>query len=263
MIGSGNGNFGFDMGALLGNMMNNGRNNGGFGNDGGIWAIILIIALCGGFNNGNGGIFGNGGSSETTAALDASLQRGFDTQSIISKLDGLSNGVCSLGYDQLNQMNGLSNTVRQTGTDLSQSIQNLMVTLMQQGFAQSTQVQQCCCNIENLLQQANYNRQADTCEITTAIKDAVREITANDNANYRQLHDENVAIQMQGKDAQIAELTAKLNRCDNRADNADQTQQLMNFIKTLPMLAAFFNNGNNCNTCCNGNRNWNFMGFTG
>lgn len=269
MIGSG-GNFGFDMGALLGNMMNSGnRNNGGWGNDGGIWAIILIIALCGGFNNNGGGLFGNGsGSNGTTAALDASLQRGFDNQSVINKLNGLENGICSLGYDQLNQMNNISNTVTQTGTQLQTSLQNLMVALMQQGFTQSTQMQQCCCNLENLLQQANYNRQADTCAITTAINQAAQSIMQNDNCNYRQLHDEQVAMQMQAKDDRIAQLTSALNRCDNRADNAEQTQQIMNFlnpptVRAIPGTPPFWGWGgwNTGGQCCNGNGN--FFGFAG
>lgn len=271
MIGSGSGNFGFDMGALLGNMMGNNGNNG-WGNDGGgLWAIILIIALCGGFGRNGGGIFGNGGgSSETTAALDASLQRGFDTQGIISKLDGINNGICSLGYDQLSQMNGISNTVRDTGNSLQQSLQNLMVALMQQGFAQSTQAQQCCCNIENLLQQANYNRQADTCAITTAIQQAAQSIMQNDNCNYRSLHDEQVAAQMAAKDDRIAQLTSALNRCDNRADNAEQTAQIMNFlnpptVRAIPGGMPFFGpwmswgwGGNQCGCGSNGN----FFGFS-
>lgn len=272
MIGSGGGNFGFDMGALLGNMMS-GNNNNGWGGDSGIWAIILIIALCGGFGN-DGGLFGNrggGSSSANTAALDASLQRGFDTQSIISKLDGINNGICSLGYDQLNQMNNISNTVTQTGNQLQTSLQNLMVALMQQGFAQSTQAQQCCCNIENLLQQANYNRQADTCAITTAIQQAAQAIMQNDNCNYRSLHDEQVAAQLQAKDDRIAQLTSALNRCDNRADNAEQTAQIMNFlnpptVRAIPGSMPFWGPwigwgwGNSNNQCCNNGGN--FFGFS-
>lgn len=276
MIGNGGGNFGFDMGALLGNMMNNGRGNGDFGGDG-IWAIILIIALCGGFNNGNGGLFGNGGSNGTTAAIDASLQRGFDNQSVINKLNGLENGVCDLGYAQLGQANGITEAVRSTGNDLQQTLQTLLVSLMQQGFAQSTQAQQCCCTIENLLQRANYDRQADTCAITTAIKDMGQAIMQNDNANARQLHDEQVAIQMQAKDDRIAQLTAALTRCDNRSDNAEQTAQILGqlmallnppTVRAIPANSGFgwwgsWGNGNNCNTCntcCNGN-NGNFYGF--
>ena len=271
MIGNG-GNFGFDMGALLGNMMSR-NNDGGFGNDGGIWAIILIIALCGGFGNGNGGgLFGNrgGNSAETTALLDASLQRGFDNQGVTNKLNALENGLCNLGYEQLVQTNNVSNSVNQTGNAIQQSLQNLMVALMQQGFAQSTQVQQCCCNLENLLQEANYNRQSDTCAITTAIQQAAQAIMQNDNANARQLHDEQIAIQMQAKDDRIADLTAKLTRCDNRSDNADQTNQILSQIMALlnpPTVRAVPANanfgwwapwGNGNNGCCN---NGNFFGF--
>lgn len=270
MIGNGGGNFGFDMGALLGNMMNS-RNNDGFGNDGGIWAIILIIALCGGFNNGNGGLFGNGGgSANTTAAIDASLQRGFDNQAVVSKLDSLGDGLCNLGYANLGQTNDVTGAITASSNALQQALQNLMIALMQQGFAQSTQFQQCCCNIENLLQQANYNRQSDTCAITNAIKDMGQAIMQNDNANARQLHDEQVAIQMQAKDDRIAQLTAALNRCDNRADNSEQTQQILGqlmallnppTVRAIPANSSFgwgsWNTG--CNTCCNGNGN--FYGF--
>lgn len=273
MIGSG-GNFGFDMGALLGNMMGGGNRGGdGWGDGAGLWAIILIIALCGGFRNG-GGLFGGGSNSgDTTAALDASLQRGFDTQSIISKLDGINSGICSLGYDQLNQMNGINTTVTTVGTQLQASLQNLMVALMQQGFAQSTQAQQCCCNIENLLQQANYNRQADTCAITTAISQAAQSIMQNDNANYRQLHDEQVALQLQGKDTQIAQLTAALNKCDSQAIAANAVQSAVAQLKAPtpepayivpnPNAAyfpfAFGNWGWNNGCGCSGN----FFGFNG
>ncbi|MDE7431730.1 MAG: hypothetical protein K2N34_07445 [Lachnospiraceae bacterium] len=277
MIGNGGGNFGFDMGALLGNMMG-ARNGNGFGGDSSIWAIILIIALCGGFGNGDGnGLFGNrgGGTSAGTAAVEASLQRGFDNQSVINKLNGLENGVCNLGYAQLGQTNDITNTVTTTGNDIIQSLQTLMVTLMQQGFAQSTQAKDCCCKIENLLQEANYNRRSDTCDITNAIKDMAQAIMQNDNANYRQLHDENIAIQMQAKDDRIADLTARLTRCDNRSDNAEQTAQILGqlmallnppTVRAIPVNSGFGwygswgNNCNNGNTCCNGN-NGNFFGF--
>lgn len=40
-------------------------------------------------NNGFGGFGGNGGGYVATAATQADIQRGFDTQSIIGKLDGI------------------------------------------------------------------------------------------------------------------------------------------------------------------------------
>lgn len=251
MVGSGMNGFGFDMGALLGNMM--GQNNGGFGNGGdGWWALIIILALCGGFGDGNG-ILGNrnGGTSSTTAVIDASLQRGFDNQTVINKLNGIENGICSLGYDQLNQMNNLGQTVTSTGWQIQNAIQNQSIAQMQQAFNAQTQLQNCCCNIENLLQQANYNRQADTCAITTAINQMGQAIIQNDNANYRQLHDEQIAIQMQAKDDRIAQLTAALNRCDNRADNAAQTAEILANLNPTPRPAYLVQNPNGCITSFN------------
>lgn len=256
MLGGNAGNFGIDLGALLGNALSNG-NNGDFGGNGAWWIIVILFALWG--RNGNGLLGGdNGTNSQTIPATAGDLQRGFDTQTVVNKLNGLENGICNLGYDQLSQMNGLTNTVTQTGWGIQQSLQNLMVALMQQGFNQSSQTKDCCCTVENLLQQANYNRQADTCTITNAINQMAQSIIANDNANYRQLHEENVQLQMQNKDAQIAALTQQLNRCydDNTANSV--VARLTNVINP-PVTPAYIvqnPNGCNCNNsngCCNNN----------
>lgn len=242
------------------------RNNGdGFGGGDGWWALIIILALFGGFGENGGGLLGNrGGSSSTTAAIDASLQRGFDTQTIISKLDGINSGICNLGYDQLAQMNTINQNVSTTGYGITNAIGQATVANMQQGNALSTQLAQCCCNIENLLAEANYNRATDTCAITTAINQAAQNIMMNCNNNYRQLHDEQVALQMQGKDAQIAQLTAALNKCDTQAiANAAVQSAVCQLKAPTPEPAYIVPNPNavyvNTNGCCNNNGN--FVGF--
>lgn len=258
MFSGGNGINLADIAAVVGN-----RNNGGFGNGDGLWALIIILALFG-WGDG-GGLFGGnrGGSSATTTAIDASLQRGFDTQSIINKLDGINNGICSLGYDQLAQMNTINQNVSTTGYAITNAIGQASVANMQQGNSLSTQIQTCCCNLENLLAQANYNRATDTCTITTAIKDAVTAITQNCNNNYRQLYDQQVALQMQGKDAQIAQLTAALNKCDSQAIAANAVQSAVAQLKTpapepayiVPNPNTVYVMGSNCGWnnggCCN------------
>lgn len=254
MLGGNSGAFGLDLGALLGNALSRGGNgNGDFGGNNAWWIIVILFALWG--RNGNG-FLGNGDGGTNTQTIPATagdLQRGFDNQTVVNKLNGLENGLCSLGYDQLSQMNGLTNTVTQTGWNLQQTLQTLMTTLMQQGFNQSSQTKDCCCAIENLLQQANYNRQADTCTITTAIDRMAQSIIANDNANYRQLHDENVQLQLQNKDAQIANLTQQLNRCydDNTANSV--VARLSNVINPPVTPAYIVQNPNGCN--CNNNNN--------
>lgn len=255
-----NGNGGFSLADIAAAT----RNNDGFGGDG-WWAIIILLFLCGGFGENGGGLLNRGNSNSTTAAIDASLQRGFDTQSIISKLDGINNGICSLGYDQLAQMNNINQNVSQTGYNVQNSIQQLAIAQMQQAFNAQTQLQNCCCNIENLLAEANYNRATDTCAITTAINQAAQNIMMNCNNNYRQMHDEQVALQMQGKDAEIARLTAALNRCDLQTSQLAQTQSIVSQLKAptpepayiVPNPNAVYYNGNwGWNNGCCGN-NWN------
>lgn len=91
------------------------RNSGdGFGDGNGWWVLIILFALFGwgGYGYGNGRGNGGQGASDFT---DSAIQRGFDNQSVMNKLNGLENGLCSLGYDQLAQMNGINTNIMQTG----------------------------------------------------------------------------------------------------------------------------------------------------
>lgn len=64
------------------------RNGGAWGDGGGWWARIILFALFGWGGNGFG-FGGNGGSR--VGFTDAAIQRGFDNQAVISKLDGTIN----------------------------------------------------------------------------------------------------------------------------------------------------------------------------
>ena len=110
----------------------------GFGNGSGFDDIIAlaIIAMIFGWNN--GGIFGGGNSSGAAtnyvlssdfATIQRQLSDGFGATE--SKLDSISNGICSLGYDQLNQMNGISTNI------------------MTVGNAIQTQLADCCCKTQS------------------------------------------------------------------------------------------------------------------
>lgn len=130
-------------------------NNGMFGGDG-WWAIIIILALFGGFGRGSFGGFG-GGYGEAVAT-NGDIQRGFDTSNIVGKLDRLGDGICSLGYDQLSQMNTINQNVSQQGFNLSSAIAQL-------GY----QNQNCCCETQRAIDGVNFNAAQNTCAITNAI----------------------------------------------------------------------------------------------
>lgn len=109
-------------GVLLGQNSNNGYNNG-FGAYGAEWLwIIVLFALFGWGGNGFGGFGGNG----ARYATQGDVQRGFDTSTIVSKLDGISNGLCD-GFYAVNTslLNGFNGTERAI-CDLGYNLQSCL-----------------------------------------------------------------------------------------------------------------------------------------
>lgn len=250
---NGNNGFGFDLGALLGNMA--GNNNGNSWGEG-LWAVIILAVLFGWGGYGGGGIFGGGRGQSGTSTVDATVQRGFDTQTIVSKLDGISNGICSLGYDQLNQMNNLSTTFMQANN--ASTIANLQST-----NALQSQIQGCCCNLESLLCDIRNQNAADTCTITTAIDRVGDRIVANDNANFRALYDQQVALQMDALRQKNADLQARLTACDTQNMITAGSNYVVNSLNppARPAYIVQNPNGCQCNTGWNG-WGWNY-GYNG
>lgn len=193
--------------------------NDGFAGGNGWWVLIILLALFGGW--GNGAYGGNGANANYVLSSDfATLQRQIDTATADLKgaTTSIANGLSSLGYDQLSQMNGINN-----------NISNL-------GF----QLQQCCCDNRAEIAQVRYDMATGNCAITNAINQAAQQIMQNDNANYRQLHDENVAAAMAAKDTQIADMAAQIQALTWNASQQEQTAYLLNELKKC----------NCCSSCC-------------
>lgn len=122
-------------------------NNGGFFGNDGFWAgIIGLIAVAAIFGGNGGGLFGGGNRS-----VDSAVQRGFDTNGIMNKLEGINSGLCD-GFYAMNtgMLNGFSG-VQQT---LCQGFSGVNTALMQQGYETrnaingvSAQLASCCCDL--------------------------------------------------------------------------------------------------------------------
>lgn len=225
-----------DVAAVTGNRDNNGL--GGWGE--GIWLFFIIALLFGWGRNGFGGWGGNGGGDScccSTPATCADLQRGFDNQSVTNKLNGLENGLSSLGYDQLAQMNTINNNISTTGFGIQQAITNMGIANMQDTNALSRQLADWCCENRQAIAQVRYDMATDACSITTAISNAARDITDNQNANYRALHDEIVANRMEDKNAQIAELQSQVQALNLAQSQANQNTYLINTLRPCPQPA--------------------------
>lgn len=219
------------------------NDNNGFGGNNGWWILIILFAIFGGWgNNGygrNGG--GSGAYDNYVLASDfATLQRQIDSASstIENKLDSVNNGICSLGYDQLGQMNGINQNIFQSTNTLQ------------------SQLADCCCQNREAIAQVRYDMATDTCAIKTAIDQASQNIIANDNNNYRSLHDELVAYQMSMKDEKIAQLASQVQALNLAASQASQNAYIVNQLRPAPVPAyqvpnpynAYYSTG--CNSCC-------------
>lgn len=202
-----------------------GNRNDGWGGGNGWWVLIILFALFGWGGNGYGN--NRGGSAPATTT---DLQSGFDTQSILNKLNGINNGLCdgfyAMNTSLLQGFNGQQATTMQANYETQTAINGL-----------SAQLANCCC--ENRQGQADikYAMATDTCAITTAVSNAARDITDNANANYRQLHDEIISMRMEDKDAQIADLTRQLGQKDLAASQCAQNAYLISQLRPAPVPA--------------------------
>lgn len=150
--------------------------SGGGYNNGSMWggdwmAFIVLFLLFGMFGWGGFGGFGGfgGGGAAQGYATQADIQRGFDNQGVMNKLNGIEQGICSLGYDQLNQMNGINTNILQTGFGIQQAINQGTVANMQNTNAIQAQLSDCCCGTQRQIERGfcdtNYNLATNTSNI--------------------------------------------------------------------------------------------------
>lgn len=248
------------------------RNNDGDGLGGGNgwWVLIILFALFGGWGN-NGYGRNNGGNGESTTIVmppmmggygmgsgfgftDAAVQRGFDNQTVLTKLEGIQNGLSSLGYDQLAQMNGLGTTVMQTGFGLQKAIN-------ENGNGLSRQLSDCCCDLRSAIKDIMYGMATDTCALKTEIHQTGDAILNSQQWGFNTLNqtikDGFAEMQRQNDQRYIAELERKLNTCDRNSELQSIASYIVNQVRPTPTPSWNVPNpwaGCGCNTgCCDRN----------
>lgn len=194
---------------------------GGFGM-GGWEGIIGLIVLAGIFGGGFGGFGGNNGG----------WQQGFNTQNILSKLDGITNGISDATYALNNSLNGIN-------MNLSNALCSTTYELAGKIDANRFAAQQCCCETQRAIDAVNYNNAKNTCDIVNAIH-------AEGNAT-RDLITQNKIESLQTK---IAELTACNQSKDLAISQANQNAYLINKLNPAPVPAYTVQNPNCCSKQC-------------
>lgn len=236
-----------------------GNNSGNNWNDGSwLWFLIVVFAIFGGWGNGFGGFGG------TNGGVGSEIQRGFDNQAVVSKLDGISNGLCDGFYAMNNSMltgfNGINTNIMQTGYGIQQAVNADTVANMQNTNALQSQLANCCCETREAIQGVNYNMATNTCALQNTMNNNTRDIIDSQNAGFRSILD----YLCQDK---IATLTAENNDLRRAASQdrqnalltstmAAQTNQIINAVNPAPIPAYTVPNPNayygcGCNTGCN------------
>ena len=246
-----------DIAAVTGN----GRNNDGMWGGDGWWAIIIFAMIFGWGGFGGNGWGNNGGGALQGYATQADLQRGFDTQSIIGKLDGISNGLCDGFYAQnttlMNGLHGVDNAICNLGYQTQQGFNNTNVALMQGQNALQSQLASCCCDTQRAIDGVNYNMATNTCTLQNTMNSNTRDIIDSQNAGTRAILDylcqEKIStLQAENNDLRRAASQDRQSALLTTAMSA-QTQQIINAVNPAPIPSYQVPNPNvyyGCNTGC-------------
>ena len=204
-----------------------GNGNGMFGNDSWIGLIIILALLSGNFGGFGGFGGGNGGVANE-------VQRGFDNQSVLNKLNGLENGLCDGFYSQNTTMLQGFNGLQQTAMNGFHGVDNAICTLgyqNQQGFnSLAHQMSDCCCTTQRAIDGVNYNLATQSCDTRNTIQNATRDIIDNQNCNTRSILDFLV-------NDKLATLQAENQNLKLQASQAAQNAYLLNELKPCPTPA--------------------------
>ena len=219
-------------------------NNGGMWGSDGIWAILLLALLGGGFGYGRGGFGGGIGGGTYSEALGYELGKvattndvasGFNNSAVLSSLNDIKLTQAS-NLNFINQGFAGLNTQIQTGFA---GVDNAICTLgyqNQQGFnTLAHQLSDCCCTTQRAIDSVNYNNAKNTCDIITAI-----------NAGNQRI------IDMYTND-KIDTLNRKLSVAEGQISQYAQTNAIVSALKQpCPIPAYTVPNPNCCYNQCSG-----------
>lgn len=137
--------------------------NGGLGGCNGLEGLIYLAVIAAMFGGGFGG-FGFGGNG-TGAALNADMQRGFDTQNIQAQtrdiLGAVNAGTAQTVAASTQNAQNAINAIKDGNANIIREFGNVETALA----ALSGKQQECCCNTLRAIDSVNYNAAVNTAAI--------------------------------------------------------------------------------------------------
>lgn len=206
-----------------------GNNGGMFGNDSDLLALIILFALFGGNGFGFGGFGGNGGYSE--------VQRGFDQNAVINKLDGLTYGLSDSTY-------ALNNSI-------TNGFSGVQSTLCQGFNGLSREVDDCCCKTQGAIQDVRYDLASQACDTRNLIQSTTRDIIDSQNSSTRAIldfltTDKIASLQAENQSLKLAASQSNQNAVLMAAMDANKAEILRRTGNECPIPAYVVPNPNCC-----------------
>jgi hypothetical protein len=175
-----------DSGLSAGDVLALAKDNEGFLEGNGIIILILFFLIFGFSGNG----FGNNNATISGYVTQGDIVNGFNFNDLQNQVRGIQNGLCQVGYENLQNAFAIQSQLAQNGFNM----------------------QSCCCETNRNIDNVNFQNCQNTTEITNAIHCEGEQTRALITANVMQeLRDQVTAYQNQlSNNTQTATLLAQL-----------------------------------------------------
>lgn len=148
-----------DIAALMGN-----HNADGLWGGNGLFILVLFFLIFGM----NGGAWGNGWNNTNGALTRSDMFDGFNNQTVVRKLDGITQGLCDGFYAQ--------------NTTMLQGFNKIGSQIAENRFA----AQQCCCETNRNIDAVRFDNEKCCCRLENLIHDEAEKTRALINTNTMQ-----------------------------------------------------------------------------
>lgn len=258
----------------------NGNNNSW--DNGGAWWLIVLFLFC--FMGWGGNAWNNSGQAApyvANAITQGDMQSGFDHAAVVNSLNGINasvnNGFANAEVSRCNTQANVLQTLNANQANTLQSMNanqtNLIQTLNANQANLSNQLntialnqQNCCCENRAAVADLKYTAANEASSTRNTVDSALHDIITNQTAGTQAILDKLCQQEIDQKNDTIANLRTQLNMANLAssqnaqtgqlmADNANQTQNLINQLRTpSPVPAYVVSNpyGCNCGTSCCG-----------
>ena len=164
----------------------------GSGGDDNFFKYLILLGLL----NGGGGLFGGNREASTVEAIAAEG----NWSATMSKLDGISGGLSSLGYANLEGQNGIQMTMANGFANLGfqnsqgfNGVNNAICTaswnISRELMGLSSSMAACCCETNRNIDSVRYDMAKGFCDVVTAGNLNTRDIIAGQTANTQRIVD--------------------------------------------------------------------------